>query len=353
MSSGTSATGRFAAPQLLNLGRPPALASQEFDALMAAARVKLAAEMNAAGIPYDVQQQDTDPGIRVTRAAVGRDVLRRAAIDDAVAQMFLGSATGGMLDHRAADYGVLRRVVFAADPTATTEPEGRPAPDWTWVPATVATVAFWREPDDSLRIRARLAWEALSVAGPPGAYVFHALDAHPDVFDAVAYGPETGYVEPGCATVVVQSRSGNGVPTHETIDAIAARLDAFEVLYGDGTSVLRPVRDEQSVRPLGARVTVAACQPFFYTTTATLYVRPDGDRAVLAAEALERLTIYQEGLRRIGQRISRNGRIAVLSLADPNGQPIVEADVEESDIVPGYLQLPVPATPSITLVVRG
>lgn len=342
--------GRFAAPELLQLGRPPSLAMSPYETLLAASKANLVADMAAINITYDVGELETDPAIVVTQAAVYRDMLRRQEIDDAVANTFLGSAIGALLDQRAADYGVLRRVVFATDPTLALEPvEDRPASDWTFL----TSPARWAEPDESLRTRARLAWEALSTAGPAGAYVFHALDADPDVLDAVAYGPETGHVGPGEALIVVQSRSATGLPTAETLDVIAARLDAYEVIYSNGARVVRPVRDDQSARPLGVRVTVASCQPIYYTSTATLFVRPDGDREALRLIAEERLAIYQERRRRIGVRVSREGRIAVLGLADSSGLPVIE-DVEfiENDVVPGHMEIAIPSTITITTEVR-
>ena len=328
-----SAIGRFASPQLLALGRPPRLASSPFQTLLDQGRTKLVAEMAAIGVTYDVGQLATDPAMVLTRTATYRDELRRIEIDDAVARTYLGSATGASLDQRAADYGVLRRIVVPADLDTN----------------TVAVV----EDDEALLLRARLAWEALSVAGPAGAYVFHALDAHPEVLDAASYGPETGYVPVGHVLVVVQSRSNGGVPSAGIIDVIAQRLDAYQVDYADGTSVIRPVRDEQSVRPLGARVTVAACQPINYTTTATLYLRPDGDREAIRLEAERRLVRYQEVRRRIGTEVSLSARSAALSVADADGLPIVEeVDIAGADIVPNHRQLPVPNAPIVTAVVR-
>lgn len=343
-------TGRFAAPELLQLGRPPLLAFSPFDVLREQALADFAARMTAAGLPFTVGGLRSDPAGKLIDVVSYRDLLRRHQIDDAVAQTFLGSATGAFLDQRAADYGVVRRTVFAIDAAATVEPNaGRPAADWTFASGP----ARWVEPDDSLRIRARLAWEAQSTAGPPGAYVFHALDADPDVLDAACYGPESGHVAAGEVLVVVQSRSSTGIPSKPTIDAIAARLDASEVVYGDGTTRLRPARDEQSVRPLGAYVRIAACQPVVYTTTATLYVSPDGDRQALRQIAIERLTAYLARRRRIGLRVSREARIAVISLADVDSLPVIEeVDMVEGDVVPGHMQIAVPGTISIETVVR-
>jgi len=328
-----SSSGRFASPELLALGKPPALASSPFETLFQVSRDAFVARMSAAGLSYDVQMLETDPAMITIQAAAYRDMMRRLEIDDAVAATYLGSATKAMLDQRAADYGVLRRIVQFADPALG-------------IPEII-------EDDESVRLRARLAWEALSVAGPAGAYVFHALDAHEGVFDALAIGPETGFVSPGEVLVVVQSRTNNGVPTDNMLDVIADRLDAFAVVYANGSSVVRPVRNHQSVRPLGAKVTVFGAKPLVYTTTATLFVSAYGDAEALRLAALAQLQAYQERTRRIWQRVSKEGRQAALSLVGTDGLPVIdEVVVSEDDVIPTHLEIPVPGAITLTTVVR-
>ena len=329
----TASIGRFASPELLQLGRPPALAAKDFEALYGASLNDMIARLNGAGLSFDMQKFEVDPASALLEAGAYRDLLRRQEIDDAVAQTYLGSATDALLDQRAADYGVVRRVVQFAD-AATNTP-------------------LIMEDDDSLRLRARLAWEALSVAGPAGAYVFHALDAHPGIFDALPIGPETGIVQPGEALVVIQGRDGDGIPSDGIIDVVADRLDAYEVVYSNGVSAIRPVRNGQSVRPTGARVTVAAAQALPYTTTATIYVGSYGDAETVRIDAVTRLKAYQESRRRVGRIVSDAGMIAALSLADENGIPIVsDVDLVGGDIIPTHLQIPVPGEPNITVEVR-
>ena len=346
MSSGISITARFAAPQLLNLGPPPALAAQDFDTLLAAERIKLAAELSAVGIPYDVQGQDTDPAVRVTRAAVGRDVLRRQAIDEAVAQTFLGSATGAMLDRRAADYGVLRR---SQPHTITTPaPESRPAsvpPLWEWDAAS----QLWREDDESLRLQARLAWEALSVAGPPGAYIYNARRAHPDVRDAVVYGPETNLVEPGQVLVVVQSFSSGGIPPNAVVDSVAYLLDAYAKTYANGATTTQLIRNDQAVRPLGAQVFVEAARPRTWSLDAIIYVPADADRTAVKALALTRLAALTARHNRVADPITLKALAATLSLPDASGVPTAEAVINAptGDVIPSYREIVTVVAPRI------
>ncbi len=326
-------TDIFTAPELLRLGRPPALAARSFETLRGETLANMVARFNRIGIDYDVDVLETDPAVVFGEASAYRDLLRRQAIDDAVAQTFLGSATGAWLERRAADYGVGRRVVQFAVPELN-QP-------------------LIMEDDDSLRLRALLAWEARSVAGPAGAYIFHALDAHPEAYDVSAYGPETGLMPPGEVLIVVQGRSGNGVPRDGIIDAVAARLDAVWMVYGDGSQVERTVRDQQSVRPLCARVTVMAAQPLVYDVAATLYVRANGDREATRLAALANLANYQESRRRISFMVPVSGMEAALALVDERGVPAVEdVDVVGDDIVPNHAQIPVPGAVTVDVVVR-
>lgn len=329
----TASIGRFASPELLQLGRPPALAAKDFETLYGASLNDMIARLNGAGLSFDMQKFEVDPASALLEAGAYRDMLRRQAIDDAVAESYLGSASGSYLDQRAADYGVVRRVLQFANPVTGAE--------------------LIMEDDESLRLRARLAWEALSVAGPAGAYVFHALDAHPDVFDVIALGPETGIVQPGEVLVVVQSRTNSGVPSDAVLDVIADRLDAYEVVYGNGTSSIRDIRNSQSVRPLGARVTVAGGRPLLYNTTATLYVGSYADRDALRTQALAQLTTYQSKMQRLWRRISREGRQAALSLVGADGLPVIdEVEVLEDDIQPSHFEIPTPGAVTLNMVVR-
>lgn len=347
-------SSRFSSPELLNLGPPPDLASRPYETLLIETKAKIVVDMAVIGIDYDVSNLETDPVIVVAQSAVYRDLLRRREIDGAVAQTYLGSATGAFLDRRAADYGVLRRSLphTLVEPAPVARPTTVP-PAWTWD----AVATLWKEDDTSLRTRARLSWEALSVAGPAGAYAFHAADAHPavDGEGTVVIGPETDLVEPGEVLLVVQSNLGNGVPSRAVLDTVAARLDAYRVTDGFGASTIRTVRDNQSVRPLGAKVLIEACRPVSFNIDATLYLRAGPDPEPIRQTALARLSAHLAQRRKIGARVSREALIAVLGVADANGLPIVE-DVEltypAADIAPAYNELATVGPISVQIVLR-
>src|SRR3546814_4822909 len=107
------------------------------------------------------------------------------------------------------------------------------------------------------RRRMVLAPEGYSVAGPEGAYIFHALSAHADVLDASATSPA-----PGEVLVSVLSRAGSGVPSPELLATVATFVS------------------DETRRPLTDFVTVQAAGIVDYSVSANLttFSGPDGDR---------------------------------------------------------------------------
>ena len=138
----------------------------------------------------------------------------------------LAYARGSNLDHLGALMGVAR---LQLDP-------GVPAEG---IPPTM-------ESDEDLRRRIQLAPEGFSVAGPEGAYIFHALSADGDVLDASATSPT-----PGSVVVSIMSRTGNGAASSELVAAVQA------VLASD------------NVRPLTDFVTVQSAEIVDFAVNAT------------------------------------------------------------------------------------
>ena len=93
------------------------------------------------------------------------------------------------------------------------------------------------ELDDDFRRRFVLAPEGYSVAGPAGAYEFHALSADSDVKDAATDSPAPGHV-----LVTILSRTGDGAASAELVAKVAAVLTADEV---------RPLTDFVTVQSAG------------------------------------------------------------------------------------------------------
>jgi phage-related baseplate assembly protein len=145
------------------------------------------------------------------------------------------------------------------------------------------------ESDADFRRRMILAPEGYSVAGPEGAYIFHALNADPDVLDASATSPA-----PGEVLVSVLSRTGNGTAS----PALRAIVDAH-------------VSDE-SRRPLTDFVTVqsAGIVNFAILASITTFSGPDGSVVLAASRA--RVEEYVIASHRMGRDITRSAIFAAL-----------------------------------------
>lgn len=80
------------------------------------------------------------------------------------------------------------------------------------------------ESDDNYRERIQLAPEKYTVAGPNGAYQYHAKSAHQDIIDVAVYSPE-----PGCVDVR-PVLTGGELPGEEILELVREALDADDVV---------------------------------------------------------------------------------------------------------------------------
>ena len=147
------------------------------------------------------------------------------------------------------------------------------------------------ESDEDLRRRIQLAPEGFSVAGPEGAYIFHALSADGDVLDASATSPT-----PGSVVVSIMSRTGNGAASSELVAAVQAVLAA------------------DNVRPLTDFVTVQSAEIVDFAVNATIYTYSGPDSAVVLAEARARLDRYVAESHKIGRDVTVSGIYSALHI---------------------------------------
>lgn len=94
---------------------------------------------------------------------------------------------------------------------------------------------FDKETDDQYRRRVQMAPESFSVAGPDGAYIFHALNAHEDVLDARPLSPTPVKVD-----LYILSRLGDGSASPELCKTVFDNLDGI---------TKRPLNDNLDVYP--------------------------------------------------------------------------------------------------------
>ncbi|MDI9072504.1 baseplate assembly protein [Xanthomonas oryzae] len=229
---------------------------------------------------------EADPVYKILQLFAARELLLRQRANDKAQQTMLAFATGNNLDHLGALFGVARLVL---DP-------GRPENG----------IAPTLESDVDFRRRIQLAPEGFSVAGPEGAYIYHALSAAADVMDASATSPA-----PGQVLVTVQSRTGDGTAPQALLDEVAA------ILTND------------DVRPLTDSVTVQSAQIVPYVIRGRVYTYAGPDSAVVMSEAMRSLQAYLDEAHRIGRDVPES---AIKAKLFADGVQRVELDSPAADI---------------------
>lgn len=222
---------------------------------------------------------------KVLEVAAYKVVEIRARINDASKALLLAQATGADLDNLAANFNVSRLIV---------------------TPATDNADAVL-ESDERLRRRVLLAIEAFSVAGPAGAYVFHAMTVAPDVRDVTAIKGD-----PGQVLITVMGSQSDPVPSSEKLSAIALALK------------------DDDIRPLTDVVSVLAPNVHETNVTAALTLYPGPDGAVVSQNAINSLNKWLEQNAYLGRDLRRS---AIFSRLHVDGVQSVELTEPASDIV--------------------
>lgn len=188
------ASGSFTSVNLSQLPAPAVIEVLDFEAMFDESLTAL----QALDPTFDALLP-SDPAFKILEVCTYLRLLDRQRVNDAARGVMLAYAGGSDLDHLAAIFGVVRQVL---DP-------GRPQEG---VPPRY-------ESDEDFRRRIQLGPEGFSVAGPEGAYIFHALSADPRVLDASATSPS-----PGEVVVSVLSHEADGTATQALLDAVEAKL---------------------------------------------------------------------------------------------------------------------------------
>lgn len=287
---------RFSAINLAGLPPPDVIETLDYETIVRDMRNDLVARFpDIAGV-IDLE---SEPARKLIEAFAYRELLLRARINDAARSVLLASAYGTNLDHLAALFATARMQI---------EDE---------------TGALVAEDDARLRRRVQLAPDAFSVAGPEGAYVYHALSAAPWARDATAIMTTPGRV---CVTML---RSGDDpIPSLEEREAV--RLSLID----------------NNVRPLTDMVEVLgpAVHPVTINATLTLYPGPDGN--LVRNRAVAALTTWVETNRMLGMNLRRS---AIFSKLHQEGVHSVDLISPAADLVLGPTE--VYAVESITITV--
>lgn len=222
---------------------PDAVEVPSYAAILSDWKASYAAKMGVSVGSLD----DNDPAVFLLEVGAYREMLLRQSVNDSVRNTLLSHAHGDGLDDLGADplYGDTDRLVIdEGDPDA--------------VPPVLPTY----ESDTAYRARLAEAPNELSVAGPVGAYTSIARGAHGDVVDVRVTSPN---------------------PSEILVEVLHDSADP-DIL----TAVYEALSDE-TVRPVGDRITVESADKETATIEITVYV-PDGpDLAVVQAASQARI----------------------------------------------------------------
>lgn len=244
---------RFTAINLSGLTPPEIIETLDYEAIVKAMRDDLVARFPLIAGVIDLE---SEPARKLIEAFAYREMGLRARINDAARAVMLASSYGSNLDHLGALF-------------ATARQEG--------------------EDDDRFRRRIQLAPEAFSVAGPEGAYQYHALTVAPWARDVSAISPR-----PGVVRVTVLKSGADPTPTLEEREAIRSHLK---------DEAVRPLTDVvQVLPPIIRRVPIVA--------RLTLYPGPSGE--VVRQRALAAVSSFAEKNRMLGMNLRRSALFAAL-----------------------------------------
>jgi len=247
---------------------------------------------------YPADQQDaisrtlaleSEPVVKLLQENAYREVILRQRINEAAKAVMVAWARDGDLDQLGANNGVTRLMLAPGDASA------------------VPPVAAVMESNDDFRMRIAAAFEGLSVAGPTGAYEYHAKSADGRVADASAISPS-----PACVTITVLSREGNGVAAADLLAAVDSVLN------------------DENVRPVADRVIVQSAAIVDYAIDATLYLYPGPEAEPVRAAAEARLAAFVTAQARLGRDIRRSALYAALHV---EGVQRVELAAPAEDVV--------------------
>ncbi len=210
--------------------------------------------------------------VRVGRVFAYRILLEVNARNQAVRAVMPALAQGADLDQIGVIVGIQRLVIDAGDPS-----QG--------VPPTY-------EDDDAFRRRFIMAPEGFSVAGPAGAYEFHALSADGAVKDASATSPEPGHV-----VVTVLSRDGDGEAAPELVEAVRSAVSV------------------DTVRPLTDFVTVQSATVKPYAIRAKVWTFAGPDPLVVVGQSEAAGQAFADANHLLGRDVNLSSLFAALTVS--------------------------------------
>lgn len=244
---------RFTSIDLSGLTPPDIIETLDYEQIVKEMRDDLVARFP---LILGVIDLESEPARKLIESFAYREMRLRARINDAARAVLLASSYGANLDHLGALFATARQA---------------------------------GETDDRFRRRIQLAPEAFSVAGPEGAYQYHALTVAPWARDVSAISPR-----PGVVRVTVLKAGADPLPTLDEREMIRLHLR---------NEAIRPLTDV-------VEVLAPAIQRTSIIARLTLYPGPDGE--LVRQRALVAVTAWVEKNRMLGMNLRRSALYAAL-----------------------------------------
>ena len=260
---------------LSSLPKPKIVEELSFERLLTERKARLL-ELTPASDQDEMKAtlaRESEPVTKLLEENAYRELLLRQHCNEAVLAVLIAFAGGDDLDAAASNNGV-RRLTLA---------DGS------------------KESDTDLRIRAMSAYEGMSVAGPTGAYEYHARSADGRVADVKAESPE-----PCDVIVTVLSKEGSGAADENLLNAVRKALSAEDVI------------------PCADRVSVQSAAIVDYTINAKLYMYPGPEQEPIMQAAQARAAKFVQEQRRLGRDIRRSAVIGALHVPGVQHLDLIE-----------------------------
>ncbi|KGM27459.1 baseplate assembly protein [Photorhabdus luminescens] len=232
---------------------------------------------------------ESEPLVKLLEENSYRELILRQRLNEAARAVMVAYASGSDLDQLGANNNVTRLVLKSADNST--------------IPPTPAIM----ESDNDFRVRIPQAFEGLSVAGPVGAYEYHARSADGRIADASAISPS-----PANVIVTIMSRENKGVASQDLLDKVAVVLN------------------DENVRPVADRLKVQSANVVEYQIDAILYIYPTPESEPIRIAAEQKLKRYVEAQHRLGRDIRLSAIYAALHV---EGVQRVELKSPTQDVV--------------------
>lgn len=300
---------------IIDLSRlpPPAIVEAlDYEAILAAMKADLKARH-----PAWTADLESDPVNKVLEAASYRELVLRQRVNDAARANLLAFAAGSDLDHLSAFYGVTRlpEETVAEFERRVLRVHGFARRNGETDAAFLARMArdhglarLAAETDAALRSRVQQRIQGWANAGGSAHYRYWALTADPAVKDAAVSSPA-----PGVVRIAVLSRTGDGTPDADLMDAVHAQV----------------MRDD--VRVLTDRVELVPARIVPVTVSARLWLLPQTPAEVYA-EVAGGFPAALEAARGLGWDLTRSWIVARLHAA---GVHSVVLDSPAEDVLCG------------------